>query len=219
MPPPVLEDLPHVRRNATGDPVGALVLLHGPGAGEQDVAALIDILDPGKRLAAACPRGAIQIPNTGGSQWYVDREPGYPNAPTFEGSYTVLDQWLGLLAEATGVPPERTIIGGFSQGATMAWALALAAGRPRCGGVIALSGFIPRVADLELDMTKLAGLPVAICHGEHDDRIPVGHGRGARDRAQEAGADVSYRETDVAHNVDLRVVPDLVAWVGQRFTT
>lgn len=217
MPPPVLDDLPHVLRPAAAEAVGALVLFHGPGAGEQDVAMLADVLDPSKRLAVACPRGAIAIPKSLGSQWYVDREPGYPNAATFEGSYTVLGQWLAILAEQTGVPPEKTILGGFSQGATMAWALALGSDRPPCGGVLAMSGFIPRVADLELDFTKLNGLPVVITHGEHDDRIPVALGRGSRDRAQEAGADVLYRETDVGHHVDLRVVPELSQWVGARF--
>ena len=181
------------------------------------MAGLADILDGSKRLAVACPRGAIRVPNSPGSQWYVDREPGYPNLATFEGSYTVLDQWLGMLAEATGVPPEKTILGGFSQGATMAWALALGAGRPRCGGVLAISGFIPRVADFEFDFGRLEGTPVAICHGENDDRIPVGHARGARDKAQEAGADVLYKESDVGHMMDLRVVPDLIAWVSARF--
>ena len=217
MPAPVLDDLPHVLRPAAAEAAGALVLLHGPGASEQDVAMLADVLDPSKRLVVACPRGAIAIPKSPGSQWYVDREPGYPNAAPFEGSYTVLTQWLSILAEQSGVPAERTIIGGFSQGATMAWALALGSDRPRCGGVLAMSGFMPRVADLELDFERLAGLPVAITHGENDDRIPVGHGRGARDRAQEAGADGLYKETDVGHFVDLRVVPELALWVGARF--
>jgi phospholipase/carboxylesterase len=214
---PVLDDLPHVLRPAAGEAAGAIVLLHGPGTGEQDPAALLEILDPAKRLVAACPRGTITIPSAVGSQWFIDREVGYPNAPTFEGSFTILCQWLDMLVEKTGVPLERTIVGGFSQGATMAWALVLGKGRPRMGGLVALSGYIPRVADLELEPSNLTGLPVAICHGENDDVVPVAMARTARDRAMEAGAEVFYRETDVPHIIDLRVIPDLAGWIGRRF--
>lgn len=214
---PVLEDLPHVRRAARGDAAGAIVLLHGPGATEQDPAGLIDILDPQRRLAAACPRATMKTPSVG-FQWYVDREPGFPQRDSFEDTMFVLEAWLELLAEATGVPPERTLIGGFSQGATVAWALVMKQGRPRAGGLLAMSGFIPRVSDLELDEGALEDLPVAICHGDQDPRIPVDLARSARDRAQAAGAKVLYRETDVPHTLDLRVVPELSAWVGGLFS-
>ena len=214
---PVLADLPHVLRPAAAEAAGAIVLLHGPGASEQDMAQLVDVLDPQRRLLAACPR-ATQVARDGaGWQWFIDREPGYPHYDSFEGSFTVLDMWLQLLAAETGVPPARTLLGGFSQGAVMAWALAMARGRARAAGVLALSGFIPRVADFEFENDALGGLPVAICHGEQDDRVPVQLARSARDRAGEAGAEVFYRESDVGHVLDLRVVPDLVGWVGQRF--
>jgi predicted esterase len=39
----------------------------------------------------------------------------------------------------------------------------------------------------------------------------------ARDRARAAGADVLYRETDVPHMIDPRVVPGLVEWLAKRF--
>ena len=215
---PVLDDLPHVLRPAaTDEPAGAIVLLHGPGATEQDPAGLLEVLDPQRRLVAACPQGTMTVPGSIGFMWYVDREPGYPQRDTFEQTHEILGNWLAALSESTGVPLERTIVGGFSQGATVAWALALGAGRPRLGGLLAVSGFIPRVSDLELDDANLKDLPVAICHGANDTRVPVSLAQSARDRATEAGAQVLYRETDVPHILDPRIVPDLIGWVGERF--
>ena len=81
-------------------------------------------------------------------------------------------------------------------------------------GLLAMSGFIPTVPDFEL---QLAGLPVAISHGSLDPVISVELGRQARDRARAAGAEVVYRETDVPHIVDPRIVPGLVDSLDKRF--
>src|SRR3712207_2608543 len=176
-----LDDLDHALRAPAGEPEGAVVLLHGPGATEQDPLSLMEVLDPQRRFGAVCPRGTMNVPGAIGYQWYIDREPGYPQRDTFEQSYAVLAEWLDVFARRTGIPPERTILGGFSQGAAMAWALVLGAGRPRAGGLLAVSGFIPRVSDLELDDAHLEGIPVAICHGEHEPKGPVSVARSARD--------------------------------------
>ena len=95
----------------------------------------------------------------------------------------------------------------------MSYALGLGAGRPRPAGIMALSGFIPEVEGFELDMSKAAGLPVAIGHGTHDPVIPVDFGRDARNRLVEAGADVLYRESPMAHTIDPGFLRELPAWL------
>ena len=214
---PALEDLAHALRRPPGEPAGALILLHGPGATEQDPIGLLELLDADRRLVCACPRGTVQLPQGIGYRWFVDREPGYPQRDTFEGSLILLGGWLEALWKVSGIAPERTVVGGFGQGAVMAWALAFAAGRPRLGGLLAVGGYIPRVSDLEYDESLLAGLPVAICHGTKDPTVPVSLAESARDRAAAAGADVLYRATDVPNILDPRVVPDVMAWVEERF--
>jgi predicted esterase len=72
-------------------------------------------------------------------------------------------------------------------------------------------------AGFVLQLEDLGGLPVAITHGTQDPLVDVERGRDTRDRAVAAGADVVYRESDVPHTVDPRVVPDLVGWVDARF--
>ena len=78
----------------------------------------------------------------------------------------------------------------------MTYALSLGAGRPRPAALIALSGFMPTVEGWELDLSPPFP-PVAIGHGTYDPVISVDWGRQARDRLEQAGADVLYRESPI----------------------
>ena len=140
----------HARtRPPAGEPEGALVLFHGRGADELDLVPLLDALDPRRRLLGATPRGPLSLP-PGGAHWYAVHEIGYPDPNTFFPTFERASAWLDTLAAETGIGPERTVIGGFSQGAVMSYALGLARGRPRPAALIALSGFIPSVEGFEL---------------------------------------------------------------------
>ena len=85
--------------------------------------------------------------------------------------------WLDELPEATGVPWEQTVLGGFSQGAVMTLRAGARRGPAAPAALIALSGFIPTVPGFELDLASRQGLPVAIGHGTHDPVISVAAGR------------------------------------------
>jgi phospholipase/carboxylesterase len=205
--------LPQTLRPANGDPEGALVLFHGRGADEHDLFPLIDALDPERRLLGATARGPLSLP-PGGAHWYVVRQIGFPDPETFHATYAQVSEWLDDLLAEHDIPPERAILGGFSQGAVMSYALGLGKDRPRPAGVIALSGFIPQVDGFELG--DATGLPVAIGHGTYDPVIGVKFGREARDRLQQAGADVTYRESPMAHTIDPSFLADLRGWVSAR---
>lgn len=207
-----LDAFPHLIRPAEGDPAGALVLFHGRGTSEHDLYPLLDALDPERKLLGATPRGPLVLP-PGGAHWYVVRDIGYPDPETFTASYDLASEWLDALAEETGIPPERTVIGGFSQGAVMSWALGLGRGRPRPAGIVALSGFIPTVDSFELDLTPPLP-PVAIGHGTFDPLISVEWGRKAKALLEEAGADVLYNESPMPHSVDPSFIIELQPWVA-----
>ena len=198
-------------RPADGEAEGALVLFHGRGADENDLFPLLDLLDPDRRLVGATPRGPLSLP-PGGAHWYVVREIGYPDKETFDASFQGADEWLRMFAEETGVPPERTVLGGFSQGAVMTYALGLGAGRPRPAGLMALSGFIPTVEGFELDLSSPP--PVAIGHGTYDPVISVEWSRAASRELEAAGGDVLYREYPLPHAIDPRYVVELAAWLA-----
>jgi phospholipase/carboxylesterase len=198
-------------RPAEGDPAGVLVLLHGRGADEHDLFPLLDVLDPERRLAGFCPRGPLSLP-PGGAHWYAVREIGYPDPVTFGPTYERASAWLDALPQATGVPIERTVVGGFSQGSVMSYALGLGSGRPSPAGIIALSGFVPIVEGFELDLER-PGLRVAIGHGTQDPVIGVEWGRRAREQLEAAGLDVTYRESPMGHSIDPRFLAELQGWV------
>jgi phospholipase/carboxylesterase len=198
------------RREPTSDAAGLLVLFHGRGASENDLFPLLDALDPEQRLLGVTPRGPLSLP-PGGAHWYVVREIGYPDPETFLSSYRLASDFIEELAKETGIGPERTIVGGFSQGAVMTYSLSLGVGRPRPAGLIALSGFMPTVEGFSLDLSP--PLPrAAIGHGVYDNVISVEWSRKARAILTEAGADVLYRESPLPHAVDPSFLPELQRW-------
>jgi phospholipase/carboxylesterase len=207
-----LDELLYRLRPAGAEPEGALVLMHGRGADELDLVPLLDALDPQRRLVGLAPRAPLSLP-PGGAHWYVVPRVGFPDPPTFRSSFDRLALWLEGVAGDLGIPWERTVLGGFSQGAVMAYALGLGAGRPRPAGVLALSGFLPTVPGFDLDLEGRAGFPVAIGHGVFDAVISVDFARNARERLEAASLAVRYRESPLAHGIDPGFVRELQTWL------
>ena len=198
-------------RPAVGDPEGLLVLFHGRGADENDLYPLLDLLDPEQRLLGVTPRGPLSLP-PGGAHWYALGGLGTPNPETFWPTYAAATAWLDELALETGIPPEKTALGGFSQGAVMTYALAFGAGRPRPAALTALSGFIPSVPGFELELTP--PFPrIAIGHGTYDPVIGVEWGRRAKAQLEQAGAAPLYREYPLPHTIDPGFVVELQPWL------
>jgi phospholipase/carboxylesterase len=207
------DSLSHLIRPAAGDPGGLIVLFHGRGADERDLFPLLDVLDPARRLLGMTPRGPLHLP-PGGAHWYAVQEIGYPDPSTFTETFALAAGWLDDVAASAGITSERTVLGGFSQGAVMTWALGLGEGRPRPAGLIALSGFVPTVPGFDLDLET--PLPrVAIGHGALDPVISVEWSRQAHDALSARGADVTYRETPhMAHSIDPMFLRELASWIG-----
>jgi phospholipase/carboxylesterase len=199
-------------REPAGEPDGALVLFHGRGADEHDLHPLLEFLDPERRLLGVTPRGPLSLP-PGGAHWYALQQVGYPDRDTFLATYAEVGAWLDGFLEERRISHGATVLGGFSQGAVMAYSFGLGAGRPRPAALIALSGFIPTVEGFELDLSEIP--PVAIGHGTYDPIISVEFGRQARKTLEEAGASVLYREYPLPHAIDPQFLMELRSWLGQ----
>jgi phospholipase/carboxylesterase len=208
------DSLRHLVRPAAGEADGLLVLFHGRGADESDLFPLLDVLDPERRLLGITPRGPLSLP-PGGAHWYAVHEIGYPDPSTFAQTFGLTSPWLDDVVSETGIGYERTVLGGFSQGAVMTYALGLGEGRPRPTGMIALSGFMPSVPGFSLNMT--APPPrVAIGHGALDPVISVDWSRRAYEALRETGAEVVYRESPaLAHAIDPGFFRELPAWLAE----
>ncbi len=200
-------------RPAEGAAAGALVLLHGRGADEHDLFPLLDLLDPERRLLGATARGPLSLP-PGGAHWYAVRAIGFPDRDTFHSTYPRLTGWLDTLLDEHDIGHDRLVIGGFSQGSVMSYAVGLGDGRPPPAGIIGLSGFMPTVDRFSMDLGDRAGVRVAMGHGAADPVIGVEWGRDARDRLREAGAEVTYEEHPAGHGIDPGFLRKLPAWVA-----
>ncbi|MFN2595464.1 MAG: alpha/beta hydrolase [Actinomycetota bacterium] len=206
--------LTYRQRDSDGSAAGALILMHGRGADENDLFPLFDILDPDRRLVGLAPRGPLSMP-PGGARWYVVRELGYPDPSTFWPTFDAATSWLDDTITKLEIPYDRVVVGGFSQGAVMSYAIGLTKSRPRPAGLMPLSGFMPTVEGLELATEGLEGFPVAIGHGTFDPVIGVEWSRRAAEQLKAAGADVVFRESPMPHTIDPEFLPELRSWIGR----
>ena len=199
----------HLERPAVGEPEGLLVLLHGRGADERDLFPLLDLLDPERRLLGVTPGGPHHLP-PGGRHWYALGGIPTPDPSTFAATAPRLAAFIDGLP----VPSDRVVLGGFSQGTVMSYAMSLGPGRPRPAGLVAMSGFLPRVAEWPLEPERLRGVPVGIAHGSLDPVIPAQFAAEAEATLTAAGADVLRLSSPVPHMVDpdwIEPLRDLVA--------
>ena len=204
-------------RPAAGEPEGALVLFHGRGADEHDLFPLLDELDPKRRLVGATPRGPLSLP-PGGAHWYVLGGIGTPEATTFQASYAAATEWVDGFLAAQGLSHDRLVLGGFSQGGVMAYAISLGERRPHPAALTVFSSFIPTVEGFSLDLSPPLP-PVAIGHGTLDPVIEVEWGRRAKELLERAGAEVLYRETPMYHQIDPDFAREVAGWLSAKLAS
>jgi len=209
-----LSALTFSERPAASAAEGLLVLHHGRGTDEQDLLPLGDALDPSRRLHVVTPRAPLSLSGAPGYHWYLVPRVGYPDPETFHAAYRALCDFHDELWERTGIDPQRTVLGGFSMGSVMSYALALGRDRPVPAGVLAFSGFVPTVERWQPELASRTGLRAFIAHGRRDPVIEVDFGRRARDLLEAGGIDVSYHESDVAHQIDPAALPPALGWLA-----
>lgn len=200
-------------RPAAGEPTGLLVLHHGRGTDELDLAGLGDALDPDRRLHVVTPRAPLRLPGAPGFHWYLVPRVGYPDPETFRRAQAELAALHDELWEQTGVGPQHTILAGFSMGTVMSYALGLDRDRPAPAGILAFSGFIPTVEGWAPQLAGREQTRVLIAHGRRDPIIDVAFARAARELLEDAGIDVDYRESGAAHNIDPGDIPRAKSWL------
>ena len=213
MPPS--EPLTYLERPAASGAEGLLILHHGRGTDERDLLGLADALDPARRLHVYTPRAPLTLPSSPGYHWYLVPRVGYPDPDSFNAARAALAELHDRIWEETGLGPADTVLGGFSMGAVMSYAMALSAARPPVAGILAFSGFVPVVEGWEPELEDRRETRAFIAHGRADPVIEVGFGRRARDLLVAAGLEVEYRESDVAHQIDPPWLSDAARWLGR----
>jgi phospholipase/carboxylesterase len=205
----------HLERAAGGDPEGLLVLHHGRGTDERALLGLADLLDPARRLRVVTPRAPLQLPGSPGYHWYLVPRVGYPDRESFERARAALAELHDGLWEESGIGPERTVLGGFSMGAVMSYAMGLGADRPAIAGILAFSGFVPTVEGWEPSMADRPGTRAFVSHGRNDPVIGIEFAERGRDLLSEGGLDLTYRESELGHQIDPAHLREASAWIDE----
>lgn len=193
----------------------SVIWLHGLGADGNDFVPLV---------------GELDLPDTLGIRWV------FPNAPeipvTVNGGY-VMPAWYDIAAadltaepdlvgmrqsrerllallqaeQGRGIPAERILLAGFSQGGVIALAAALAAAE-KPAGVMALSTYLPL-----RDPAPMGSMAVFIGHGEFDDIVPLAAAADARDYLMTQGLTPEWHTYPMAHSLCAKEVDDIRRWL------
>ena len=207
--------LTFLERPAVGEPEGLLVLHHGRGTDAPDLLGLADRLDPGQRLRVVAPRAPLSLAGSPGYHWYLVPRVGYPDPETFFAARAALAELHDRLWEETGVGPEATVLGGFSMGSVMSYAIGLGADRPAPAGILAFSGFVPTVEGWAPELADRQATRAFIAHGRRDPIMDVEFARRARSLLEGGGLEVTYRESEIGHQIDPSHLADATAWLGE----
>lgn len=170
-----------------GEAPAAAILLHGRGGSAADVLGLARALEQ--------PRLACLAPQAADSAWYPRSflEPIEDNEPWLTSALAVVRRLLDTLA-GSGVPAERTLLLGFSQGACLALEFAARNGM-RYGGVAGLAGGLIGAPGTPRDYPgSLEGTPVFLGCGDRDPFVPL-------DRLEETALVLAGLEADVTRRV------------------
>ncbi|MBV8562375.1 MAG: phospholipase [Actinobacteria bacterium] len=204
--------LSYLERPAAGDPAGVLILHHGRGADESDLLSLGDQLDPERRLHVVTPRAPLTLGGPG-YHWYVVPRVGYPDPQTFHAAYRQLAAFHDETWERLGLTPRQTVLGGFSMGSVMSYALGLGPDRPAPAGILAFSGFVPVVDGWRPQLPRPTRVFVA--HGRRDPIMEPEFARRARQLLEENGTEVDYHEADHGHWIEPEHAAAATSWLAE----
>ena len=167
----------------------AAVVVHGR---DQDPAYMLEhLVEP-----LAVPGVAYLLPESPDRSWYPGRyfDPRATNEPFLGAALEACEASVGIALEA-GVPAERIVLAGFSQGACLLADLIVH--RPRRWAAAALlTGALMGAPEELTTLPALDGLPVVMVSSEHDDWVAVDDVRATARALQAAGARVDLRVLD-----------------------
>ncbi|MGR6873025.1 alpha/beta hydrolase [Pseudomonas sp. HK3] len=202
----------------SGPANAAIIWLHGLGATGDDFAPMAKHLNFDKRIAMHyvfphAPQRSVAI-NGGASMpaWYDLQIEGVERKANLNDLAESREQVLAKIDEliATGIPSERIIIAGFSQGGAVAYDV-LFNGAHSLAGVMPMSTYI---ADANvMNNAKFKQTPIWLSHGTLDDVVPMSLGERALNQLKQAGFEPTMNDYQMAHNVCPSQVKDIQKFI------
>ena len=202
-------------------PRSTVIIMHGLGADGTDFVPIAQELD----LAAVGPvrfvfphAPVMPVTINGGYRmraWYDILGTEMQGRQDEAGLRTSMASIEELLAQEKqrGMPAERIVLAGFSQGCAMALLTGLRHGE-KLAGIVGLSGYLPLSAHTAAERSDAnKGTPVFLAHGRQDEMIVLPRAQGSRDTLRELGYEVAWHEYPMGHSVCMEEIADLNAWL------
>lgn len=210
--------LPVVELNPRTAPVAVVIWLHGLGADGHDFEPIV----PELRLPSSLPvrfvfphAPEIAVTAFGGQRaraWFDFNPAAGADLPGLKVSGARIRDLIQNEID-NGMPAERILLAGFSQGGVMAFHAGLYYPKP-LAGILALSTFM---ADSDALGSAAAAansrIPILMCHGQHDSVLPMSLGKTSLAALKGAGYHVEWREYPMAHEVCREEIQDISRWL------
>ena len=204
-------------------PQSAVIWMHGLGADGHDFAPIVRELDlsgcTGIRFVFPHAETMPVTINNGYVMraWYDILGMDLVRREDAQGLRTSQQRIDDLIAReiARGIPAERIVLAGFSQGCAMALQTGLRYPQ-RLAGLMCLSGYLP-LADTIADERHAANQDTAIfmAHGRGDGVVLIDRAEASRDLLQQLGYHVEWHEYMMQHSVCAEEVDDISRWLQQ----
>ena len=202
-------------------PAACVIVLHGLGADGNDFVPFAQELDltavgPVRFVFPHAPVMPVTVNNGFRMRaWYdiLGRELAQREDETGLRRSLASVQELLAIQKQRGMPAERTVLAGFSQGCAMA--LLTGVRHPqRLAGIAGMSGYLPLASTTAAERSDAnARTPIFMGHGDHDEIVAVERGRASRDALAALGYQVEWHEYPMAHSVCMEEVADLNGWL------
>ena len=119
------------------------------------------------------------------------------------------------LIRAQGLPANKIVLAGFSQGGAIALQTALRYPE-RLAGVMALSTYLPLAATVAAERSEAnRELPIFMAHGQYDDLIPMQRARASREHLEKLGYKIEWHDYPMPHSVCPPEIADISAFLGK----
>ena len=207
--------LPHITIETGDKPKAAVIWLHGLGASGDDFASLVPHLKLPESLAIRfifphAPERPVTI--NGGyimPAWYDILEMNIERKIDLQQIQKSSDAIVALIEReiARGIPSNKIILAGFSQGGAVAYHCGLSYQRP-LGGILALSTYFATWRTLAVHPEN-QHIPVYLFHGTQDEMVPEVMGREAMRVLAEKGLQPEYASYTMGHEVCFEEIADI----------
>jgi phospholipase/carboxylesterase len=219
--------LPSVEQQTASNPTHSVIWLHGLGADGNDFVPIVpDLVDPAwPALRFVFPHAPIQPVTVNGGMpmraWYDIFGFNAAAPQDAAGIHRSIEAVEALIAREheRGVPSERIVLAGFSQGGAIALAAGLRHAEP-LAGIVALSTYLP-IADTLAAERSLANarVPIFWGHGTSDPVVAIQRGEESRALLESLGYTVDWHVYPMPHSVCAEEIADLRKWLGARLVS